>query len=242
MARLLRIALTAVVALMAGFTALAQVTRLDTVQHPNTVLSKQQTRTFNTDYLYTIGLKMYGHEQFLPLRQQTGNDRFVNTYFNGLALGFNNNQITYRLQASHYRNDGFGDRSCADCEEVVGKFRNTAIKAGMQYHLNYLRVQPFFGMDLGAMIQRDELRFVATEGASTLIDRQVAALASPFVGLRMFIIPKVSVAAEANFTVAFSSQKTSGGMEDKRTSHAWETFYSPVAGITLQYHFGALSY
>lgn len=242
MARPLRIALTAIIALMAGFPALAQVTRIDTVQYPNTELPKQHTRTFNTDYLYTLGLKIYGHEQFLPLLHQPDDGSYLNTYFNGLTLGFNNNQLTYRLQASHYRNDGFGSRPCADCDEAVGRFRNTALKVGLQYHLNYLRVQPYLGADLGAMIQRHELGFATTEGTTELVGRQVAALASPFVGVRMFIIPKVSLAAEANFNVAFGSQKTSGGMDGERTSHAWQTFYAPVAGITLQYHFGSLAY
>lgn len=241
-AKPLRIVFAAVIAIMAGGPALAQVTRIDTLQYPNVVLPKQEIRTFNTDYLYTISLKVYGHEQFLSTLNQSDNDRYVNTYFNGLALGFNNNQMTYRLQASHYRNDGFGSRSCADCGEAVGNFRNTAVKAGLQYHINYLRLQPYLGVDLGAMIQRQEAGYTTADGTSLLTDRKVAALASPFLGVRVFIIPKVSLAAEANFNIAHSFQKTSGGMDGERTKHAWETFYAPVAGITLQYHFGSLAY
>ena len=97
-------------------------------------------------------------------------------------------------------------------------------------------------MDLGAMIQRHEADYITMDETIVLTDRKLAALASPFLGVRVFIIPKVSLAAEANFNVALSAQKTSGGMEDERTKHVWETFYAPVAGITLQYHFGSLAY
>lgn len=227
---------------MASGPALAQVTRIDTVQYANTALPKQQTRTFNTDYLYTIGLKAYGYEQFPSILNASGDDAYFNTYFNGLTLGFNNNQMTYRLQASHYRNDQFGNNACLDCQEAFGKLSNTALKLGFQYHLNYLRVQPYLGADLGVMIQHYRAGYAPAGESNTIVDRKVAPLASPFVGVRAFIVPKLSVAAEASFTVAHSAQKTTGGIESGKTKHAWETFFAPVAGISLQYHFGSLAY
>jgi len=227
---------------MASGPVFAQVTRIDTVEYPNTALPKQQTRTFNTDYLYTIGLKVYGYEQFPSILDASGDDSYFNTYFNGLMLGFNNNQMTYRLQASHYRDDRFGNRSCPDCEEAFGKFSNTALKLGFQYHTNYLRIQPYLGADIGVMVQRYRAGYAPAGESGTLIDRKVAGLASPFIGVRAFIIPKLSVAAEASFNMAHSTQKTSGGIDGDKTKHAWETFFAPVAGISLQYHFGSLAY
>lgn len=221
--------------LAAGFPVHAQVTRVDTVNYPATQLPKRAIQTFNTDYLYTIGVKLYGYEQFLPAFNQTSDDTYYNTYVNGLMLGFNNNQMTYRLQASHFRKDSNGGHA-------FGKLTNTAIKMGFQYHLNYQRIQPYLGTDIGVMIQRYRSGYTATEESVSITERIVAPLASPFVGVRVFIIPKLSVAAEANFNVAYSTKKTSGGIDGDRTKHAWDTFFSPVAGITLQYHFGSLTY
>ncbi len=231
-------ALLAIAITFAVFHADAQVTRIDTVQYADTPLPKREVQTFNTDYLYTIGLKFFGYEQFPAILNHSDNSTHFNTYFNGLMLGFNNNQITYRLQASHFRNDSFGNNS----SEAFGKFQNTTLKLGFQYNITYLRVQPYLGADLGVMLQRYRSGYLLTDDITTMTDRKVAALVSPFLGVRAFIIPRLSVAAEANFNVAHSTQKTTGSIDGSKTKHAWETFFSPVAGITLQYHFGSLTY
>lgn len=238
----IRIVLLAIVSMSIGWPVVAQVTRIDTVEYNETLPQKRKVQTFNTDYLYTIGVKLYGHEQFPAILNQSNNDSYFSTYFNGLFLGYTNNQITYRLHLSHFRNDSFGNNSCVGCEEAFGKLQNTTLKLGFQYNTTYLRVQPYLGADLGVMLQRYESGYVPAGDLATIHDRKVAALVSPFVGVRAFIIPRLSVAAEANFNVAHSSQKTSGGIDGRKTKHSWETFFSPVAGITLQYHFGSLTY
>lgn len=219
-----------------------QVTRIDTLQYPDIDLPKRNVQTYNTDYLYTIGLKVYSYEQFLPILDQPDNDTYYSTYFNGLMLGFNSNQMTYRLQAALFRKDNFGNISCKDCEGTTGEFRNTALKLGFQYNVNYLRVQPYLGADLGVILQRYQAGYAPFEESTTLSDRKISPVISPFIGVRAFIIPRLSVAAEANFNLAHTSQKISGGIDGDKTNHVWNSFFSPVAGITLQYHFGSLTY
>ncbi|SKB56727.1 hypothetical protein SAMN05660226_02032 [Parapedobacter luteus] len=225
----------------------AQVTRIDTVSYPNPIIPKRKQYNFNTDFWYTIALRTYAYEQFPQLlNQPTGQSPTLRSSFNGVLFKINDNQVAYRLQATHFNNDITFDHECDGCAEVAGKFRNTAIKVGAEKSVNYSRFQPYFGGDLGFMIQKfntkDQDPVVFAE------DNKNAVLFSPFIGTKLYVVPRVAIGIEANFNIAYSYQKVNTyadnsftGDPEQTKRYRWEYFFSPVAAVTLQYNFGLIN-
>ncbi|MFC3196862.1 hypothetical protein ACFOET_04470 [Parapedobacter deserti] len=226
----------------------AQVTRIDTVAYPTPTIPKKNHYHFNTDYWYTVALRVYAHEQFPQLLNQPSAQPYRNSYLNGIMLKINDNQISYRLQAAHFNGDVSFDYECEGCGPVVnGKFRNTALKVGAEKSVSYSRFQPYFGGDIGFMIQR----FFTKGYENTAVfaeDNKNAALFSPFIGLKLYVAPRVAIGAEANFNMAYTYQKVNNyaddsftGVPDQTKRYRWEYFFAPVAAVTLQYSFGLIN-
>src|SRR5690606_37007345 len=235
-----------VVALFFGTAQLfAQVTNIDTVDYPDPIIPKRSAYNFNTDFWYTIAVRAYAHEQFPQLLNQRSGQQYHSSYLNGLLFKINDNQISYRLQAAHFRNDIAFDNECEGClPQVRGKLQNTAIKIGVEKNVNYSRVQPYFGGDLGFMIQQLRTRDF---GNTTVFaeDTKNALLFSPFVGAKVYVVPRVAVGVEANFNIAYTYQKVNYYPDDSFTGapnqvrrYRWEYFFAPIAAITVQYSFG----
>lgn len=226
----------------------AQVTNIDTVAYPDPVIPKSNTYNFNTDYWYTIAVRAYAYEQFPQLLNQPSGQPYHISYLNGLLFKINDNQISYRLQAAHYRNDTAFDNECDGClPQVKGKLSNTAIKVGVEKSVSYSRVQPYFGGDLGFMFQQ-----LNTRGFGNAIvfseDTKNALLFSPFIGAKTYIVPRIAVGVEANFNIAYTYQKVNSYTDDSFTGapnqvrrYRWEYFLAPVAAVTLQYSFGLIN-
>jgi len=226
----------------------AQVTNIDTVDYPDPIIPKSNTYNFNTDYWYTVAIRAYAYEQFPLLLNQPSGQPYHSSYLNGLLFKINDNQISYRLQAAHFRNDITFDNECEGClPQVTGKLSNTAIKVGLEKSVNYSRVQPYFGGDLGFMFQQLNTRGF---GNATVFseDTKNALLFSPFVGAKVYVVPRVAVGVEANFNIAYTYQKvnsytddSSAGIPSQVRRYRWEYFFAPVAAITLQYSFGMIN-
>lgn len=226
----------------------AQVTRIDTVDYPAVVIPKKKTYHFNTDYWYTIAVRTFAYEQFPQLLNQPSGQPFHSSYFNGLLFKINDNQISYRLQAAYFDHNTKFDNECDGCTpQVAGKLQNTTAKIGAEKSLNYSRFQPYFGADVGFMVQR-----FSTKGFDNLSvfaeDNKNALLVSPFVGVKLYIVPRVAVGAEANFNLAYTYQKMNSygdpsftGAPNQTKRYRWEYFFGPLAAITVQYSFGLLN-
>lgn len=226
----------------------AQVTNIDTVDFPDPIVPKRKNYHFNTDFWYTIAIRVYAHEQFPQLLNQPSGRTFRNSFLNGLLFKFNDNQLSYRLQAAYYNNDVSFENECQGClPKINGKLQNTSIKIGLEKSVNYSRFQPYLGGDFGYMYQT-----LNTKGMGNDLlfaeDNKNALLFSPFIGAKLYLIPRVSVGAEANFNVAYTYQKVNSYSDDSFTGtpvqtkrYRWEYFFAPVAAITLQYHFGLIN-
>ena len=226
----------------------AQVTRIDTVDYPAIVIPKKKNYHFNTDYWYTIAVRAYAYEQFPQLLNQPSGQAFRTSYFNGLLFKINDNQISYRLQAAHFNNNIEFDNECEGClPKVAGKLQNTTLKIGAEKNINYSRFQPYFGADVGFMVQR-----LSTKGfeSSPIFaeDNKNALLFSPFIGVKVYVVPRVAISAEANFNIAYTYQKINNysdgsftGAPHQTKRYRWEYFFGPVAAITLQYSFGMIN-
>ncbi|MGV3761443.1 hypothetical protein [Parapedobacter sp.] len=226
----------------------AQVTNIDTIDYPDPIIPKSNTYNFNTDYWYTIAIRTYAYEQFPQLLNQPSGQPYHSSYLNGLLFKINDNQMSYRLQAAHFRNDIAFDNECEGClPQVKGKFSNTAIKVGIEKSVNYSRVQPYFGGDLGFMFQQLNTRGF---GNATVFseDTKNALLFSPFVGAKVYVVPRIALGVEANFNIAYTYQKVNSYTDDSFTGvpnqvrrYRWEYFFAPVAAVTLQYSFGLIN-
>jgi len=226
----------------------AQVTKIDTVDYPNPIIPKGKKHNFNTDFWYTIAIRAYAHEQFPQLLNQPSGLPFQTSYLNGLLFKINDNQIAYRFQAAHFDDEITFDNECEGClPQVTGKFRNTALKVGAEKSVNYSRFQPYFGADIGFMFQQLNTKGY---GNATVFaeDTKNAALFSPFIGAKAYIIPRVALAIEANFNVAYTYQKVNNYSDDSFSGapnqikrYRWEYFLAPVAAITFQYNFGLIN-
>ena len=237
-------------ALCMGFSsATAQVVRIDTVAYPDPVIPKTKKNNFNIDYLYTLAVRTYGYEQFPQLLNQAELP-FLSSYLNGIMFKYNDNQIGYRLQANYFdHNIGF-ENECEGCAWANGRLQNTAIKIGMEKSISYARLQPYFGADIGFMTQRFKGSSINYGTAEQVYvdDIKNAALLSPLVGFKLYIIPRVAISAEANFNVAYSYQKLNAyanealsGPPTQSRRYKWEFFFAPVSSISLQYSFGLIN-
>ena len=231
-----------------GTNLLAQVTRIDTVDYPAIVIPPKKAYHFNTDYAYTIAVRAFAYEQFPQLLNQPSGQPFYSSYFNGLLFKINDNQISYRLQAAYFNDNIKFDNECEGClPQVSGKFQNTAVKIGAEKSLNYSRFQPYFGADVGFMVQKFSSKGFA-ESPVFAEDNKNALLFSPFVGVKLYIVPRVAVGAEANFDLAYTYQKVNNysdpsfvGAPNQVKRYRWEYFFGPAVAITLQYNFGILN-
>lgn len=221
----------------------SQVTRIDTLSYKPITIPKNDQKSYSSDFLYSIAIRAFAFEQFPRILNQTANERFFSSAFNGLMFKFNDNQISYRISGAHYGNDISINSSCNNCENINGKLKNTTIKIGFEKNLTYTRIQPYFGFDLGYSNQK----YTSNEDESNrTVDRKNSVLASPFIGVKVNILPFITVAAESNMTVAYSFQKTernqfteaaTSNITDKKS---WEYFFAPVGILSVQFNFGSL--
>jgi len=237
-------------ALLTGIScSVAQVVRIDTLTYPVPSVPKAKRNNFNIDYWYTVAVRTYGYEQFPQVLNQA-DQLFLSSYFNGVLLKYNDNQIGYRLQGSYFDRDISFDNKCEGCERADGRFQNTTIKLGIEKSINYARLQPYLGADIGFMAQKfkgSSVKYATAEEIYTE-DIKNAALLSPFIGVKLYLTSRVAVAGEANFNMAYTYQKSNAYPDETRTAppyqtkrYKWEYFFAPVGSISLQYSFGLIN-
>src|SRR3546814_3046115 len=79
-------------------------------------------------------------------------------------------------------------------------------------------------------------------------DTKNALLFSPFVGAKVYVVPRIALGVEANFNIAYTYQKINCYTDDSFSCapnqvrrYRWEYFFAPVAAVTLQYSFGLIN-
>ena len=228
--------------------ASAQVTKIDTVTYPDPILPKKKKYNFNTDYWYTVAIRAYAYEQFPQVLNQPTGQPFQSSYINGILFKVNDNHIGYRIKAAYFNDNISFDNECEGCATANGRLQNTAVKIGFEKAVNYSRFQPYFGTDVGFMVQR----FNGLVDLTKAQDNKNALLVSPLVGFKLYVVPRVALGVEANFTMAYTYQKSNlyaplqdtdgyNPTPDQTKRYRWEYFFAPVAAVTLQYSFGLIN-
>ncbi len=234
------------------FTAIgtqAQIVRIDTLK--NTYVYKKPKNnnyTVRSEYLYTLGVKVLGVEQFPKILNQTNVNDYVNTRLNGMTFKFNNNQLSYRISGTVYIKDIAFTNECEDCERLSGKLNDVAVKAGFEKALTSSVIQPYFGSDLG--FRRTDFNGESTN-INTIIYTPYAAkverngaIFGPFIGIKLNVINQFTIEAESGIDLMYSynrqekSYHDAGKTKDVKNYTRFEFLSKPLVSLSLQYNFG----
>ena len=185
----------------------------------------------------------------------TDYSKYVNTYFSGLLIKFNDNQISYRLGGNYLKKSKTFYNNCNTCEVVSGDVTDYVFKVGFEKNLNFSRIQPYFGVDLGfrsnkfvglsqnANTLKSDLQSDAIP-ASKVEATKTGFIASPLVGIKFNVINEVSLFVESSLDFFYSYERQEFVTQDAsnvrtlmKTNKA-EFLLNPVSvGITI--HLGS---
>lgn len=209
----------------------------------------------NGDYNYSIAARGFSMMQMPKVLNDTDYSKYVNTYFTGLIMKFNDNQISYRLSGNYLKKSKTFYNNCNNCEVVGGDVTDYAFKVGFEKNLNFSRIQPYFGVDVGFRSNK----FVGlSQNANTLKGglesdampaskveaSKVGFIASPLVGIKFNVINEVSLFVESSLDFFYSYERQEFVTQDvsnvrtlTKTNKA-EFLLNPVSvGITI--HLGS---
>jgi len=201
-----------------------------------------------SDSNYSLGLKLFSIEEFPKfLNEVRTNPKFNTTSFNGLIFKVNDNQISYKFQVSNFKNNDYSFKNeCVDCEVVTGKFTDLNLKIGFEKNLNYTRLQPFYGIDLGYK-GTTFIGNAKNTGTSAFlyhanIDKNGATV-YPFVGLKFNIIKTFTISAESGIDFLFTSDKeikstNNNTVQSVNNFQRWQFVSKPLGMLSLQFNFG----
>jgi len=209
------------------------------------------TNTFaqtSSDYNYSLAARGFSIMQLPKILNQTNAQDYTKMFGNGAIVKFNDNQISYRISANYFRNTNIQFKNtCESCEIAKGKVTDYSFKIGFEKNFNYSRVQPYFAFDIGYRSNRftGTLMPVSPLVGNTTqsVDANKNGLVmTPSLGLKVNIIPNLSVFAESNLDFNYSYEKQdisepNGVGRTVNTYRKWEFLLNPVsAGIQFNFN------
>jgi hypothetical protein len=209
----------------------------------------------NGDYNYSIAVRGYSLMQMPKILNQKEVGKLTESSFQGGMLKFNDNQISYRLSGSYIKKNVQIVNNCLNCEEANGKMTDYNFKLGFEKNLNFSRIQPYFGFDIGYRYNKFEGMLVsknnlpaAVEAAAMGPDGVEASksgfVASPVMGIKINPMPQVTLFAEASldFFYFYERQETvAADVNNTRTFNKYsksEFLLNPVS-IGIQVNIGS---
>lgn len=197
---------------------------------------------------YSLGLKLMSFEEFPKfLNEVRSKAKFNSTSFTGLMFKINENQISYRFQISDFKNNDYSFKNeCADCEVVTGKFTDLNLKIGFEKNLNYSRLQPFYGLDLGfrgtTFVGNAKKTGTSAFLYQANIDKNGASF-YPFLGIKFNIIKTITISAESGLDFLFTSDKevkatNNNSIQSVNNFNGWQVATKPLGMLSLQINFG----
>ncbi len=231
--------------------AQAQIVRVDTVKNQYVYVKAKTDKTvpLQSDYSYSLGIKAFSIEQFPKILNQVDDSDFQKNGFTGLIFKFNDNQISYRISGSYLEKDYSFRNECVDCEQVDGRLSDFTAKLGFEKSLIYARLQPYFGIDLGFRknLFKGSAKDASTTPYTAPYDTKAeknAAFVSPILGLKLNVIDRLTLAAEASLDLTYSYERQEKNYQDASRTRSvvrynkWEFLNKPLGMLSLQYNFG----
>lgn len=240
--------ISALVLSLVSINVKAQITRIDTTRNNRVVLKSSQFKTHRL-FMYTLGLKVYGLEEFPKIFNQVESNELRPLPLSGLFFKINDNQISYRLSANFYSKDVSFRNECQDCEEANGDLTDFSAKIGFEKNFLYGPVQPYVAFDIGYRRNsfdgnvRDAANLIYTEPYDVTSLKNGLHLGTGL-GIKFNPINHLTIAVESGIGSLYSYEKQERvyqGPNRTRTFNEykkWEFLLQPVSMVSFQYNFG----
>jgi hypothetical protein len=198
------------------------------------------------NYNYSIGVRGYSSMQMPKILNQTNSQDYTDTYFNGALIKFNDNQISFRLSANYFRKDISFHNECENCEIATGTVSDYSFKVGFEKSLNYARIQPYFGSDMGFRSNRFTGEVKTANPKNMNIPYNVDAekngfVFTPLIGIRVSPVKQISFFAETSLDFYYSYERQEAIQQDAANTisiskyNKWEFLLNPIS-IGVQIH------
>jgi hypothetical protein len=196
------------------------------------------------NFAYSIGLKGFSMMQMPKILNQIDSKDFTYTYFNGVMIKFNDNQISYRLRGNYYGDNISFSNQCEACEVAKGKFRDYSFTVGFEKNFNYAIIQPYFATDLGYRASSfiGEVRNAKTTVMPYNVDTdKYGFVISPTLGIKVSPIKEMSFYVETNIDFYYSYERQEMIQQDTFNTRSfakynkWEFLLNPIA-VGIQIH------
>jgi hypothetical protein len=223
----------------------AQIVHIDTLKSTY-VYKKPQNSIYSVrkEYLYSIGIRALGIEQFPKILNQTNFDDYITVKFNGFTFKFNDNQLSYRISGNLYDKDISFANECEDCEQMKGRLTDLTVKLGVEKNLTYSFIQPYFGADLG--FRRNSFKGESMNAAPyTVKAEKNGAVLGPFIGIKFNLVDRLTIGAESGIDMMYSYERQeksyhdAGKTQTLQKSYKLEFLTRPLTSLFLQYNFGS---
>ncbi len=222
--------------------------RIDTVKSMSAPLKLNSNYVSNPMYHYSLGIKVYGYEQFPRVLRDINSTDFISTPLSGIFFKVNDNQISYRFSANFYNKDFSFNNECADCEKVAGKLTDYSLKFGFEKSLSYSTIQPYFGFDFG--FRKNRFKGAGTNAGTIAYTTNYEVLAeknggliAPLLGLKINL-GHFTVGAEGSLDMLFDYERQEKTLQDAARTKTfkkynnWEYLAKPLGQAFIQYNFG----
>lgn len=186
------------------------------------------------DYNYSLAVRGYSIMQMPKILNQKKNEEFKDVSFNGGMIKFNDNQISYRLGGSYIKRDVKVINNCASCEEANGKMKDFNFTIGFEKSLNFSRIQPYFGVDIGyrqnvfngTMVSKNAL---ASKADSLTLGKGVEAskngfTVAPLIGIKINPLPQVTLFAESSIQWFYSYERQETVAQDFNNTRTFNKY------------------
>lgn len=196
------------------------------------------------DENYSIGLRAFSIVQMPKILNQTNSQSYTNTFFNGVLVKFNDNQISYRLNANYNRKDISFTNQCESCEIATGTRTDYSFGVGFEKSISYAKIQPYFGSEIGfrATNFNGDVKGIKNNATAYQVDTdKKGLLLTPLLGLKVTPIKHISFFAETslNFFYAYERQELiqldAANTRSFSNYTKWEFLLNPVS-LGIQIH------
>ncbi|MEQ7800919.1 hypothetical protein ABDJ41_14035 [Pedobacter sp. ASV1-7] len=217
------------------------------------ILSNSAFSQINGDFNYSLAVKGYSIMQMPKIMNQKKNEEFKDVSFSGGMIKFNDNQISYRLGGSYIKRDIKAVNICSTCEEMNGQMKDFNLTLGFEKNLNFSRIQPYFGFDIGfrenkfdgTIISKNILS--AANGSVMAPDiletSKTGFTASPVIGIKINPISQVTLFAESSIQWFYSYERqetVAQGVGNTRTFNKYHKseFLANAVSVGIQINIG----
>jgi hypothetical protein len=212
----------------------------------------------NGDYNYSIAVNGYSLMKMPKILNQKNDERFTEFTFSGGMIKFNDNQISYRLGGSYLNKEVKLVNNCIGCQEANGKITDYAFKIGFEKNINFSRIQPYFGFDIGfrynkfdgMLVSKNDMAMAmaapsAVLGPNGVETSKTGFTAAPIIGIKINPLPMISIFAESNLEMFYSYERqetVAADINNTRTFNKYnktEWLINPVT-VGIQVHLGSI--